>query len=494
MKTIEAFQQFYATELVDEIKPIEALRKKAFFRLSGGTLFLFAIMVAVFYLSPHFGWDTDVLIGAVVVFSFLAGLLLYFLPRTYVVSFKQQVIPRIVQFADPNLTYTPDRYIPRSIFMQSGIFRKKPDEYAGDDLVSGKIGATRIRFSEIDAVRESYLGSKDGTGKNETQIFKGLFIVADFNKKFTGKTVVLTDILERFLGRFGKKGLGLDKRWGQQINLEDPEFEKLFEVYGDDQITSRYILSTSLMARLTRFRKEARKAIQLSFVDSQMYIAIPYNRNLFEPRLFRSILSFKPMAEYFKVLNLALGVIEDMNLNRRIWGKTGPPGSAPAKARDSAVLVKKGARHFKAGHYPQAIAVYSDILARDPQNAAASFNRGVTYIRTGQDEQAYADFKTAADLGHPKAAKILKTPAFEEFRKQAAATARKEAQKAREVTKKGAFLATPPDQSTGSYWEYNGSVWFVGEAPKILEQIGPVKAFKEKVHSGEIDAELLEDW
>ncbi|MCP3951513.1 MAG: DUF3137 domain-containing protein [Desulfobacterales bacterium] len=194
-----------------------------------------------------------------------------------------------------------------------------------------------------------------------------------------------------------------------------------------------------------------------------MVLIIRSIRNLFEPRLFRSILNFKPMAEYFKVLNLALGVIEDMNLNRRIWGKAGPPGIAPAKARD-------------------------------PGNAAACFNRGVTYKRTGQFGQAYADFKAAAEHGHPKAGKVLKTPAFEELCKQAAAAARKEAQMVRKVTQKGDILAMTTDQTTGSYWAYKGSVWFVGEAPETLEQVGPVEAFRKKAISGEINAELLEDF
>ena len=33
----------------------------------------------------------------------------------------------------------------------------------------------------------------------------------------------------------------------QLIKLEDPEFEKLFAVYGDDQIEARYILTPALM-------------------------------------------------------------------------------------------------------------------------------------------------------------------------------------------------------------------------------------------------------
>ncbi|MEH1811138.1 MAG: DUF3137 domain-containing protein [Nostoc sp.] len=42
------------------------------------------------------------------------------------------------------------------------------------------------------------------------------------------------------------------------------------------------------------------------------------NQNLFEPNLFKTVLSFAPLREYFETLNLMLGIVEDLNLDRRI--------------------------------------------------------------------------------------------------------------------------------------------------------------------------------
>ncbi|MBI9082380.1 MAG: hypothetical protein JEZ11_02205 [Desulfobacterales bacterium] len=154
VKTHDEFRQFYAFTLVDLLKPIEAVRKKTVARLSMVVLILFGVTAAVFLLASRFGWDEKVHIGAVVVFSLFAGLALYFFPEKYVEGFKSTVIPSIIGFVNENLTYSPDRCIPRSTFMESRIFRKKPDNYSGEDLVYGKIGATSIRFSEIDASYE----------------------------------------------------------------------------------------------------------------------------------------------------------------------------------------------------------------------------------------------------------------------------------------------------------------------------------------------------
>ena len=107
----------------------------------------------------------------------------------------------------------------------------------------------------------------------------------------------------------------------QLVKLEDPEFEKHFVVYSKDQIEARYILSTSLMRRIVDFKKKTKKDIHLSFVGSKVYVAISYVRDLFEPRVFQTLLSFEPIQQYFEDLSLAIGIVDDLNLNTRIWTK-----------------------------------------------------------------------------------------------------------------------------------------------------------------------------
>ncbi|MGK7895346.1 MAG: DUF3137 domain-containing protein [Xenococcus sp. (in: cyanobacteria)] len=48
-------------------------------------------------------------------------------------------------------------------------------------------------------------------------------------------------------------------------------------------------------------------------------IAVRYNYNLFEPKLFTSMLSFAPLREYFENLQLMMGIVQDLNLNQKIW-------------------------------------------------------------------------------------------------------------------------------------------------------------------------------
>ena len=59
----------------------------------------------------------------------------------------------------------------------------------------------------------------------------------------------------------------------------------------------------------------------MSFVGSKVFVAVSFTRNLFEPKLFRTLLDFGLIQEYFEDLQLAIGIVEDLNLNTRIWSK-----------------------------------------------------------------------------------------------------------------------------------------------------------------------------
>ena len=75
------------------------------------------------------------------------------------------------------------------------------------------------------------------------------------------------------------------------------------------------------MEKILSFKKQTNKNIQLSFVDRRLYVAIPYSKALFEPRLFGDMINFSDIQEYHDDLNLVISIAETLNLNTRIWTK-----------------------------------------------------------------------------------------------------------------------------------------------------------------------------
>jgi len=310
MKSLEDFKKYYYTELIHLIEPLEVERKKVLKKIIVISVCILPIGILGAILTRHF--------ALLIISCVLIGFIYYMVTRDYASEFKNKIIKSIVRFIDKNLNYSKKDFIEQYHFTGSKIFQKRPDKYHGDDFVSGKIGLTQVSFSEIHA---QYI-TRDSRGRRQNHtIFKGLFFVADFNKHFKGATVVLPDVAEKLFGHLGTMLQSMNKFRGQLIKLEDPEFEKMFAVYGDDQIEARYILSTSLVQRITEFKKKTKRIIHMSFVGSKIYVAISYAKDLFEPKVFSTLYNFKPMREYFEDLQAALGIVEDLNLNIRIWSK-----------------------------------------------------------------------------------------------------------------------------------------------------------------------------
>lgn len=321
VKTESELADFYSRELLPALRLLEEKRKKIArgYFITGGVVILTLLSLFPFGIIERGLWW--ILIFPCI-FVIVFGIYTYNLNAAYTSEFKYTVIARLVKFLDDSLEYTWKGSIALEDYYTSKIFLQHVDRYNGDDLVSGKLDKTAIAFSELHS--EYKTESVDSKGNRHTQwhtIFKGLFFIADFNKDFKGCTVVLPDTAEKLFGFLGNMFQKMNVARGKLIKLEDPEFEKAFVVYGDDQIIARYILSTSLMERMLEFKRKTGKQVYFSFVQSKVYIAIPYNRSLFEPKIFSTLLDFNVIREYFEDLAHATGIVDDLNLNTRIWSK-----------------------------------------------------------------------------------------------------------------------------------------------------------------------------
>ena len=330
-KTLSEFKQYCQENLLDKLQELEKKRIN--------TLFTIVISGIVFAIAT---WCFCQLIFALLqinnsVFTFYCAALGLVIPvwiifcrgciQVYGIGFKHNIIEKIISFIDDEgtLKYASNLFLEdkrQTIlgFTRSQIFRDElhePDKLEQEDCVYGSIGDTDIFFAEIvvENIKTAYLNEfekPEFSGKSS--LFHGLFFEAKFSKNFISRTFILPNT-------FKSKVASLNNWRGEKVNLEDLEFKHIFNVYSDNQIEARYILSTNLMSRLAQFNQKAKRKVYISFVDGFVYIAIPYRQNLFEPQLFRSMTSFSPLRDYFLDLQLMIGIVDDLNLNRRIWQK-----------------------------------------------------------------------------------------------------------------------------------------------------------------------------
>lgn len=304
---------YYYRDLYPELELLEKERKEILKKLKFAILVIapFAL-VLMFKLSNENNLAVEIPIVAISIFSLVA----VWLSRDYKRTFKKRIVSRLISKIAPSLRYDSSGKIPESIFRMSALFEDDFSRYEGGDLIEGEIDGIPIKASYL-RVQKSY---RDSNGrKRERTIFSGIFIVTEFHKRFRHTTRVVPDISEKYLGLFGE---WIQKLAAQKlVRMDSPAFEKEFKVYSDDSIEAHYLLTPNIMERLVKMKKRANAPLYISFRLRKLFIAIEKSSDPFKPSLFRFLLDIEIFKRYMENLNLILGIVETLNLDRKIWSK-----------------------------------------------------------------------------------------------------------------------------------------------------------------------------
>ncbi len=255
------------------------------------------------------------IVGAVLFIAIFAGVLIagtrYLVPGftayvNYKARFKREVVADIFKVVSPDASYAAHEGLTAEIVDAAGIFATRGGTVS-DDRVRGTIGQTPFEAAEV---KRSY--TTGGKNSRTHIVFHGLFFHLDFNKALKGLTIVQPE---------GSGPCELSPRSGlKKVELESPEFEAKFAVFGSDEVESRYILTPSMMERILALRARADKPVFLAFNRNRAYLAVHFGRSLFEPSIgsTTSREAIEEMADHFAMAEF---VVQDLDLNTRIWTK-----------------------------------------------------------------------------------------------------------------------------------------------------------------------------
>jgi hypothetical protein len=231
--------------------------------------------------------------------------------RRYNKRYKEAVLGNLPKRLLPGVRFVPGDGISYYDFARARLFSHEPSVYHSEDKIEGRVGKTDIRLSEVKADRKTLKLDGDGLGTKYIRIFHGLFLIADFHKHFRSSVRVLPE-------RWKHRALPGE----QVIRMEDPDFEAEFVVYGTDQVDARYILSTSMLRRILDLCRRWAADVRLAFIDSCVFLTIAQNRDWFEPNIYRSARDPRQIRELAEQMALCLRLVEELNLNTRIWSKS----------------------------------------------------------------------------------------------------------------------------------------------------------------------------
>ena len=273
-------QKLAPTLQVLENKRKELLRKGRSEGLIYAAIFLVVGVIALLILKLEgiFGPIVIVVISVIIFITCINN-------KSKIFSFfyKEEVVDEIIHVFCPNATYSPNDGVSEDLFRNSGLFTS-PDRYHAEDLIEGCLDKTSFICSEVHAEERRARSTKNG--------------------------------VQYYWDSFFKIKMGASR-----VKMESPDFEKVFDVFSTNQIEARYLITPSMMERMLKLDSNFKKGITISFRNSTILVAIPDSKNRFEADVWSSLNDMSILKSDFAVLQSLLEIVDELNLNTRIWSK-----------------------------------------------------------------------------------------------------------------------------------------------------------------------------
>mgnify|MGYP000008496347 FL=1 len=232
---------------------------------------------------------------------------------SYEENIKKEIFPNVLNFFG-DFKYHIETKKSVKEYYATELIPKHDTEIAEDHIV-GTYKEIKIDLFETQLSRKvKYKDSNGNTSTRLKTVFDGLILELSMNKSFGGKTVVKKD--SGTVGNwFIKKSTSLKK-----VKLEDPIFEKMFEVYSDDQVEARYLLTVTFIERLKELVENfGGKSIQCCFYNNKLLMMIPIEKDLFETGSIYEAEDFiDDSKSLLKELSLIFNIIDTLKLNMKI--------------------------------------------------------------------------------------------------------------------------------------------------------------------------------
>ncbi|MBK7872409.1 MAG: DUF3137 domain-containing protein [Saprospiraceae bacterium] len=310
MERLEEFRFFYNHTIYPELLRMERQRLRLVALLGLSFVILAVMIVFELYLGI---WVVTLMltIPHVIFIGFL-----FWQVRRFRNTFKPNVVDLLLDFIDngPNfdanfpLSYDAEGGLSKDEFLQSGIFVTQAQYYVAEDAIKGRIGEIEFELCELSAKEISPV-------RNDLDdVFKGVFLHAKFTAPIKGRIVVWPREQRQYLTRAIKqftsekyKGINAD----HEIN--NPEFKDLFMTYATPNTYVEGILPDTMQEAILRYYHQTKKNIYFSFHNQDFYVAITQPKDLLEPYILRSNLSYDLVLEFMRDINLVLRIVHEFD-------------------------------------------------------------------------------------------------------------------------------------------------------------------------------------
>lgn len=305
----QKFDIYYNDKILPNLQEIE--KKRKFYLSIFMVVSILSILWISFVLQNLFNNENSELRRIMSDYGLVACILilLMFWPMFfYKRKNKQSLLPLIANFFG-NISYEENKEVPLSTFSQS-LIMPQYDEIYSDDNFWGNYKGVSVNVMEYKIMQRRYEIINQQQKERIIKKGQGVVFYARMNKNFKGKTLVAKD----------KGLLNILKRYNglERVGIESIDFEKAYEVYSNNQVEARYILTTSMIQHMLALKNNFHQ-IEYSFFDEHIFINIKTKKNMFEcSSFFRSIVNRKRIEKNFNEFYHLFSIIDTLKLNKQI--------------------------------------------------------------------------------------------------------------------------------------------------------------------------------
>ena len=220
---------------------------------------------------------------------------------------KSELYRKIIAFYS-GLEYQPFRGIQSNI-VESSLLFPDFDSFHSEDYIQGSYKGVEIELSEIDLTqlvqKQRVINNREVIVEENIRIFRGLFLITSLNKHFSSTSYILPNRLLKIFN-------GLPNSF-KRVVLEDLSFEKEFDVYSNDQIESRYLLTPSFMERLVALNKV--RSLRCCFINNRLIIALEQNHDFLPHLNLDSPVDYAKVKQVIDELQILFDIIDTLKLD-----------------------------------------------------------------------------------------------------------------------------------------------------------------------------------
>lgn len=221
-------------------------------------------------------------------------------------EFKSKVVKVLLDSFDENIDYSPYSGISSTSYNEAEF--EKYDTYRSEDLMQGTL-KNNCNFSMAEVLTEYKTKDSDGDTHYHT-LFCGILSKVETPKPFNASLYLRKDRKDKnILSRVLKTKLPFDNL---RVELDSPEFEKVFDVYCSDKIIAMQLLTADIMQLLIEFQEEMNMEYELTIKNNQIYIRFMSGEMFETANVIKFSLDKSTLYKYYRMLDFTFTLTDKL--------------------------------------------------------------------------------------------------------------------------------------------------------------------------------------